>query len=229
MADRLLLRVISIPAALTLAASLVSAQERPRSFVDAAAAVPGLLVEMRYAGSNNFVGAPIDGYKKPICLLTQQAATALAQVARDLEPRGLVLKVFDCYRPARAVAHFVRWARNISDTTRKSEFYPDIDKRNLFRDGYIASRSGHSRGSTVDLTLARRTGGKELDMGTPFDFFSPRSWPPNKEVSAEAQANRALLAQAMRRRGFAGHRKEWWHFTLRGEPFPDSFFDFPIR
>jgi len=229
MVDRLLLRLIAIPLALLLATSLAFGQERPRSFVDAANVVPGLLVEMRYAGSHNFVGVPIDGYDKPLCLLTQPAGGALAEVARDLEPRGLVLKVFDCYRPARAVAHFVRWARNIADVARKPEFYPEIDKRNLFRDGYIASRSGHSRGSTVDLTLAHRVDGKELDMGTPFDFFSPRSWPSDKQVSAAAQTNRALLAQAMRRRGFVTHRKEWWHFTLRHEPFPDRIFDFPVR
>jgi len=203
--------------------------KRPADFVDASIAVPGLVVEMRYAGPNNFVGVPIDGYDKPICLLTRPAVAALAQVARDIEPRGLVLKVFDCYRPARAVAHFVRWGRNISDVARKSEFYPHIDKRNLFRDGYIASRSGHSRGSTVDLTLSRRVDGKELDMGTPYDFFSPRSWPSDKQVSAEAQANRALLAQAMRRRDFAAYNKEWWHFTLRHEPFPVNAFDFPVR
>ena len=229
MDNRLLLRLIAIPLAPLLATSLAFGQERPPSFVDAAVAVPGLLVEMRYHGSNNFVGVAIDGYEKPICLLTQPAAAALAQVARDLEPRGLVLRVFDCYRPARAVAHFVRWARNISDVARKSEFYPHVDKRDLFRDGYIASRSGHSRGSTVDLTLARRADGKELDMGTPYDFFSARSWPSDQQASAEAQANRALLAQAMRRRGFVTHRKEWWHFTLRHEPFPGTHFDFPVR
>ena len=231
MADRLLLRLIAIPLALLLATSLAFGQERQSSVAvaDAAAAVPGLLVEMRYHGSNNFVGVPIDGYEKPLCLLTQPAAAALAQVARDLESRGLVLKVFDCYRPARAVAHFVRWARDLADVVRKSEFYPDIDKRSLFRDGYIATRSGHSRGSTVDITLAHHTDGKELDMGTPYDFFSPRSWPSDKQVSAEAQVNRASLAQAMRRRGFVAYNKEWWHFTLRREPFPTIHFDFPVR
>jgi D-alanyl-D-alanine dipeptidase len=210
------------------AAAPAVAQERPPSFVDAASVVPGLIVEMRYHGSHNFVGRRIDGYERPICYLTRPAAEALAQVAHDLAPRGLSLKAFDCYRPVRAVQHFVRWARNIADTARKAEFYPDVDKRNLFRDGYIAARSGHSRGSTVDLTLAG-AGGQELDMGTPYDFFSPRSWPSDKRVSAAAQANRALLAQAMRRRGFIPYDKEWWHFTLRNEPYPDTHFDFQIR
>jgi D-alanyl-D-alanine dipeptidase len=216
--------------ALILAVAPVAlAQTRPVSFVDAASVVPGLIVEMRYFGSHNFVGKPINGYDKPVCLLTREAAGALAQVAADIAPRGLLLKAFDCYRPVRAVAHFLRWARNVSDVARKPEFYPDVDKRDLFRDGYIAARSGHSRGSTVDLTLARRNDGQELDMGTPFDFFSPRAWPSDKRVSAEAQANRAVLAQAMRRRGFVPYKKEWWHFTLRNEPFRDRYFDFPVR
>jgi len=205
------------------------AQERPAGFVDAAGVVPGLVVEMRYAGPHNFVGTPIDGYDKAVCLLTAPAAAALAEVARDLAPRGLMLKVFDCYRPARAVAHFVRWARAISDVTTKAEFYPDVDKRNLFRDGYIAARSGHSRGSTVDITLVRRDDGRELDMGTPFDFFSPRSAPVDRGVSVEAQANRAVLAQAMARRSFRPYDKEWWHFTLRREPYPDTYFHMPVR
>jgi zinc D-Ala-D-Ala dipeptidase len=205
------------------------AQHRPASFVDAATVVPGLVVEMRYFGSNNFVGRPIDGYEKPLCLLTREAAAALAQVARDLEQRGLAIKAFDCYRPARAVAHFVRWAQNVKDLARKTEFYPEVDKRDLFRDGYIAARSGHSRGSTIDLTLVRRSDARELDMGTPYDFFSPRAWPSDRSVSSEAQANRVLLADAMRRRGFRPYDKEWWHFTLSGEPFPDTFFDFPVR
>jgi D-alanyl-D-alanine dipeptidase len=204
-------------------------EQRPDTFVDAATVAPGLIVEARYAGSNNFIGQPIDGYDKPLCYLARPAAAALAQVVADLAPRGLTIKVFDCYRPERAVAHFVRWARNLGDVKMKARFYPEIDKSTLFRDGYIAARSGHSRGSTVDLTLARRAGGQELDMGTPFDFFSPRSWPSDRSISAEAQANRALLARAMGARGFRPYDKEWWHFTLRQEPYPETYFDFPVR
>jgi len=206
-----------------------AAQDRPAAFVDAAAVVPGLIVDARYAGSHNFVGRPIEGYQAARCFLTKHAAEALAQVAHDLAARGLVLKVFDCYRPARAVANFVRWARNLNDTAGKREFYPEVDKRMLFRDGYISSRSGHSRGSTVDLALVRRADGRELDMGSPFDFFSPKSWPSDRSVSDEAQQNRALLAAAMRRGGFRPYDKEWWHFTLNNEPFPDTYFDFPVR
>jgi D-alanyl-D-alanine dipeptidase len=212
-----------------IAASAALAQERLAAFVDAAAVVPGLVVEMRYHGPDNFVGRPIDGYERPICYLTRAAAAALAQAAQELAPRGLSLKVFDCYRPARAVAHFVRWARDLGDTSREAAYYPEVDKRRLFRDGYIAARSGHSRGSTVDLTLVESRTGHELDMGTPFDFFHPRAAPSDRSVSAEARANRRLLAQTMRRHGFAPYPKEWWHFTLRAEPFPHTYFDFPVR
>ena len=204
-------------------------QPRPDTFVDVTAVAPGILVEARYATAHNFVGQVIDGYEKPICYLTRPAAAALAQVVADLEPRGLTIKVYDCYRPERAVAHFVRWARNLNDVKMKAEFYPHVDKSLLFSEGYIAARSGHSRGSTADLTLARRSDGAALDMGTPFDFFSPHSWPSDKSVSAEAQANRALLAQAMRKRGFYPYDKEWWHFTLRHEPYPQTYFDFLVR
>ena len=204
-------------------------EQRPDSFVDAASVAPGLAVEARYASAHNFVGVAIDGYEKPLCYLTRPAAAALAQVVADLEPGGLTLKVYDCYRPERAVAHFVRWARNLSDVKMKAEFYPNVDKSTLFRDGYIAAQSGHSRGSTVDLTVANRADGQALDMGTPFDFFSPRSWPSDRSVGAEARKNRALLAQAMQKRGFRPYDKEWWHFTLRHEPYPQTYFDFPVR
>ncbi len=212
----------------TFCAQTAFAEDRPAAFVDAASEVPGLIADIRYAGPHNFVGRPIDGYEAPRCLLTQSAANALAAVARDLSSRGLHVKVFDCYRPTRAVANFMRWARDLNDTAGKAEFYPNVDKRTLFRDGYIASQSGHSRGSTADLTLAQADG-HDLDMGTPFDFFSPKSWTADPSISAEAHANRVLLATAMRRRGFRGYDKEWWHFTLRGEPFPDTFFDFPVK
>ena len=204
------------------------AQEQPAQFVDAATMVPGLIVDMRYAGAHNFVGRRIDGYERPRCLLTGATAAALAAVARDLAPRGVVLKIFDCYRPARAVANFVRWARDPSDSAGKAEFYPQVDKRTLFRDGYISPLSGHSRGSTVDLTLAAADG-SELDMGTPFDYFSPRSWTADSTITPQQHANRMLLASAMRRRGFRGYDKEWWHFTLRNEPFPETYFDFPVK
>ncbi len=213
---------------LLLSAQAALAQQRPAAFVDAASVVPGLIVEMRYAGAHNFVGRRIDGYEASHCLLTRPAANALAAVAADIKPRGLVLKVFDCYRPVRAVKDFVRWARDLKDQKMKAEFYPNVDKRTLFRDGYVATHSGHSRGSTMDLTLAK-SDGAELDMGTHFDFFSPQSWTADRSIGAQAQANRRLLAIAMRRRDFYGYWKEWWHFTLRGEPFPRTYFDFVVK
>jgi D-alanyl-D-alanine dipeptidase len=219
-------------AAVLLASATHAAEQRPAAFVDAAALIPGLVVEMRYAGSHNFVGMTVDGYQEPVCLLTRPAADALAQIQRDLSAQNLGLKVFDCYRPARAVAHFIRWARDVHDTKAKAEFYPVVDKRDLFRLGYISPQSGHSRGSTVDISLVRLADVAEpveLDMGTPFDTFSPRSWPSDTTVSAEARRNRALLADAMRRHGFVRYVKEWWHFTLGNEPFRGTYFDFPVR
>jgi D-alanyl-D-alanine dipeptidase len=224
---RIVVGLLAVWAALPAAAG-----ERSPAFVDAGEVVPGLVVEMRYAGDHNFVGTRVDGYRRRLCLLTRQAATALADVQRDLAGRGLGLKVFDCYRPSRAVAHFVRWAQDPADERGKAEFFPDVDKRDLFKDGYIAARSSHSRGSTVDATLVRQEDGKpatELDMGTPFDLFSPRSWPSDKSVSVTAQNLRSILAAAMAKRGFKPYDKEWWHFTLADEPFPDSYFDFPVR
>jgi D-alanyl-D-alanine dipeptidase len=202
---------------------------RHPGFVDAVEVVAELRVEARYFGTHNFVGRRIDGYEAGKCLLTREAATALASVQRDLAPLGLGLKAFDCYRPMRAVAHFVRWARDPQDQARKTEFYPDVDKRTLFRDGYISARSGHSRGSTVDLSLVRLADGGEADMGTPFDFFGTSSWLADRSISPAAQANRQVLAAAMRRRGFRAYEKEWWHYTLNNEPYPDSYFDFPVR
>ena len=211
-----------------LAATSATAQPRPRSFVDAATVVPGLWLEMRYASSNNFVGRPINGYQAPVCLLTRQAATALASVQADLARFGLGLKVFDCYRPTRAVADFAVWARDLDDQARRAEFYPDVDMSQLFAFGYIAERSGHSRGSTVDLTVIDRATGAELDMGSPFDLFSPRSWPESNAVGPTQRANRLVLQSVMRAHGFKPLEQEWWHFTLEHEPYPRTYFDFSV-
>jgi zinc D-Ala-D-Ala dipeptidase len=215
-------------AAQTPAPTQASAQQRPAAFVDAATMVPGLIVDMRYAGAHNFVGRPIDGYAAPRCLLTRAAASALAAVAADVKSRGLVLKVFDCYRPTRAVADFVRWSHDPNDQKMKAEFYPNVDKRTLFGNGYIASRSAHSRGSTLDVTLAKADG-QDLDMGTPFDFFSLKSWPGNPKVGPTAYANRDTLADVMAEHGFRPYNREWWHFTLRHEPFPQTYFNFVVK
>jgi len=215
--------------ATTMAVSLANADERPKDFVNAADVVPGLVVEARYAGYFNFVGKPIDGYEAPVCLLTRPAAEALAKVQASLKPFGFGLKVFDCYRPSRAVAEFVRWAEDPEDTRMKPEFYPDLDKSELFPKGYIAEKSGHSRGSTADLTLVTLQANVEVYMGTGFDFFSERSWPDDPQQPSEARANRLMLSSVMQLHGFKPYPYEWWHFTLTDEPYPDTYFDFPVK
>lgn len=217
-------------AALALAACAHAVPEgRPADFVDARGLAPRLVVDMRYAGANNFVGRRIDGYEAPVCLLTREAARALAQAEQALAASGAGLKVFDCYRPARAVAHFVRWARDPRDAAQKHNYYPNVDKSQLFALGYIAERSGHSRGSTVDITLIDLATGQERDMGSPFDLFDPVSHAQSEAVGPAQRANRLLLREAMGRAGFRPLKEEWWHFTLEGEPYPDTYFDFPIR
>lgn len=201
----------------------------PDGFVDAAEVVPGLVVDMRYAGSDNFVGRPVDGYDAGRCLLSRPAAEALAAAQAELRASGLGLAVFDCYRPARAVAHFMRWAQDPAEWATKPDYYPELDKSELFSRGYIAERSGHSRGSTADLTIVALPGGEPLDMGTGFDLFSERSWPDDARQPPQVRANRLLLSSVMRRHGFRPYAHEWWHFTLEGEPWPDTYFDFPIR
>ena len=191
--------------------------------------IPNAVYDVRYYGTNNFVGERIDGYQVKRVILTRDAAAALAGVQKDLTPFGLGLKIFDGYRPQDAVLHFVRWAEDLKDTRMKQQYYPDVQKKNLFRDGYIAEKSGHSRGSTVDLTILDLKTGQELDMGTGFDFFGPKSWPENKEMSVQVRSNRALLREVMVRNGFKPLKEEWWHFTLEFEPFPETYFNFYIK
>ncbi|MBB4865029.1 D-alanyl-D-alanine dipeptidase [Pseudomonas nitritireducens] len=185
--------------------------------------------DVRYAGSDNFVGRPIDGYLVPRVILTREAATALAAVEQDVALSGLALKVFDGYRPQRAVDDFRRWAADPRDVRQKALYYPDMDKPALFRDGYIAQHSGHSRGSTVDLTLVQSASGEELDMGGHFDFFGPLSHHGTTLIDAQQTRNRETLRQAMLRHGFEPYGAEWWHYTLKAEPYPETYFDFPIQ
>lgn len=200
----------------------------PPGFVVARDVVPGLVEGIRYYGEDNFVGAPIDGYEAPVCILTAPAAKALAGVQERLEPFGLGLKVFDCYRPQRAVDHFVRWAADPDATEMQARYYPNVPKDVLFERGYIAEQSTHSRGSTVDVTLVDRATGEELDMGTGFDRFSPLSWPDAADATPQQRANRLLLRRLMAEAGFEPYAQEWWHFTLAREPFPETWFDFPV-
>jgi D-alanyl-D-alanine dipeptidase len=202
---------------------------RPGDFVDLQDAVPGIAVELRYFGSNNFLGRRVVGYEANVVYLTAPAAAALAAVQAQLAGDGLGLKVFDAYRPQRAVDDFMRWAANPDDTAMKAAYYPALDKAQLIPQGYIAERSGHSRGSTVDLTLVELASGDEVDMGSPYDFFDPISWPDSNAVADPARASRAKLRDIMLRHGFQPLDQEWWHFTLRDEPHPATYFDFPVR
>jgi D-alanyl-D-alanine dipeptidase len=215
------------PAAAT-APSAINVREA-FAFDDASAVIPGLVVDMRYFGSENFVGRRIAGYEAPICLLTQDTLKSLAAVQERLNSQGLGLKVFDCYRPKRAVDDFVRWARTPTDQGHKDDYYPNIDKWQLFELGYIAERSGHSRGSTLDVTMVNTRTGAEVDMGSPYDLFDPISWPASTAVSRSAQANRMLLQDTMIKAGFRPLKEEWWHFTLEDEPYPETYFDFAVR
>ena len=200
----------------------------PSGFVLLADYVPHIIQEIRYYSTYNFIGERIDGYEEPCALLTIEAARALKAVSSELLVKGYRLKVFDAYRPTTAVRHFVLWGIEDQDLRMKPYFYPDLEKQELFARGYIASQSSHSRGSTVDLTLLDMQTGKELDMGGPFDLFSEVSHPDCRSITAEQYDNRMLLRQAMLRGGFEPINCEWWHFTLKNEPYPDTYFDFPV-
>jgi D-alanyl-D-alanine dipeptidase len=247
----LLLSLILLSA--TLPPSPLCADVMPDTFVHIEEVIPDALLDIRYFGEHNFLGVNVDGYYASTCILTRQAAQALANVQKDLAPFNMTLKIYDCYRPQQAVDHFVRWAKDIDDTKTKKEFYPTVDKRNLFRDGYIAERSGHSRGSTVDLTIVPlpapiqpaykagdplkecylpagvRFADNSLDMGTGFDCFHQLSHPENKDLGPQQRSNRLLLKTLMAKYGFRNLPEEWWHFTLNNEPYPDTYFNFPVK
>ncbi|WP_452218911.1 M15 family metallopeptidase [Lacinutrix undariae] len=204
-------------------------QQLPEGFVSVKSLIPDLDVNLRYFSSHNFVGDTITGYKANRLILTEATAQALKLVQNDLQQQNLCLKVYDGYRPQRAVNHFITWAKDLNDTIHKAEFYPNVNKRHLFRDGYIASRSGHSRGSTVDLTIIDGITGEPLDMGSPYDFFGEPSWVNYGEITETQKANRLLLKEIMLKHNFRNYSKEWWHFTLRWEAFPKTYFDFEIE
>lgn len=225
---------------------------RPSNFVDVGQMIPQMQFDMRYISRHNFVGRRIRGYEQGVCLLTEPAARALANVEGRLLAMGLTLKAYDCYRPQRAVDDFVQWASRVHDTKMAAEFYPSVPKARLFDEGYIAAHSGHSRGSTIDLTIVpsgsvipvfpqeatlvactgpqkARAPDNSLDFGTGFDCFSPVSHPSFQHITPQARANRLLLQSLMVDAGFVPLDTEWWHFTLKNEPYPDTYFDFPVR
>ena len=209
-------------------------------FVNITDVVPDVILEIRYYSTYNFVGARMDGYEEPVALMTRVAADSLRAVSDDLKRHGYCIKIYDAYRPQRAVDHFMRWSQDLTDTVTKAYFYPYLTKKQVFDGEYVATKSGHSRGSTVDLTLVDMNTGKELDMGGTFDWFGHESHPDyggnpetleytGPEISSEQFYNRMVLRSAMLRHGFKPLDNEWWHFTLKNEPFPDTYFNFPVR
>jgi D-alanyl-D-alanine dipeptidase len=201
----------------------------PEAFSEIQEVIPSAVLDLRYCQSDNFIGRPIAGYVSPKAVLTTQALNQLKKVQEELKKFQLGIKIFDAYRPQTAVDDFVKWAKVIDDTLMKARFYPDVAKRDLFQLDYIASKSGHSRGSTLDLTLVSLKTLEALDMGSPYDFFGQISWPFAKEISAKQRANRMLLRTLMVKYGFQPYCCEWWHFTLKSEPFPVTYFDFIVE
>jgi len=201
----------------------------PDGFTYVKEQLPSVNVELRYCGLENFIGKPVNGYNAERCILSTQATKALVKVQAELLSKGLSLKIYDSYRPQQAVNHFVLWARQLNDTLNKQKYYPRVLKKDLFKEGYIASKSGHSRGSTVDLTIVNIKTGIVLDMGSPYDFFGRESWVNYQNITKAQRDNRLLLKSVMNKYGFRSYSKEWWHFTLNNEPFPNTYFNFPVE
>jgi len=209
--------------------STTHAQDVPDNFIYLAEVIPYVEFDLRYYSDNNFIGQPIPGYHGNALIVSLQSAIALKKVQQDLAYSNFALKFFDAYRPQQAVDYFVRWANDPDDIRMKAQYYPNVDKDELIPKGFIAAKSSHSRGSTVDVTIISLENGQELDMGTPFDLFDQKSWPSDTTVSVQQRANRQLLRSVMSKHGFAGLEEEWWHFTLFDEPYPDTYFDFPVK
>ncbi len=201
----------------------------PDGFVYAKDVIKNLRTDLRYYSSNNFIGEPINGYIKPKCILTKEAALALKKVQGEFERLGFGLLIFDAYRPQTAVNHFVRWSKDSTDTKMKEQFYPNINKKDLFKEGYISSKSGHSRGSTIDVTIVSLRTGHILDLGGPYDLFDKRSSVAYTNITKNQRAIRFMLQRRMVKHGFKPYEKEWWHFTLVKEPYPNTYFDFPVE
>lgn len=239
--ELILIAIFMLQGIFSIAYAQTTKSDDASQFVMLSEAVPDAILEIRYYNTYNFTGDRINGYMEPTALLTKRAADSLRAVSDELKAKGYRLKIFDAYRPQMAVDHFVRWGRDISDTLMRQYFYPKVDKRRLFELGYIASKSGHSRGSTLDLTLFDMRTEKEVDMGGTFDWFGTESHPDcggnvttmryrqNDTLTKEQFENRMVLRRAMMRHGFRPYDCEWWHFTLRNEPYPDRYFKFPVR
>jgi D-alanyl-D-alanine dipeptidase len=222
---------VNDPTATTPPSESVIPKQRklPKGFAYVDEIIPTAQLEVRYYGDYNFVGERIDGYKAPVAILTEQAAKALKEVSVELESKGYVLHVYDAYRPQKAVDHFARWAKDVKDTKMKKDFYPQVDKTKVFKLGFVASKSGHTRGSTVDLTIAYQKTGEIVDMGGPYDFFGDISSHGTMLITAKQTANRNILKNAMSKHGFEPYGKEWWHYTLIKEPYPNKYFNFDVQ
>jgi D-alanyl-D-alanine dipeptidase len=238
MKSKLFLVLLSLLLLLTGCTQKAQAPEKPRlpvtsqlpaGFVYVNQVIPNVLFDIRYYSENNFVGTRIDGYKAPTAILTNKAATALQVVNEDLGKQGYGLKIFDAYRPQKAVDHFIRWAQDVNDTKMKSQYYPNVDKADLFNLGYIAEKSGHTRGSTVDLTIVDKETSQEVDMGSIEDLLDPISSFDTTLITSDQAANRQILKNAMQRHGFNPYAKEWWHYTLIKEPYPNKYFNFDVQ
>ena len=209
-------------------AGVPKARMLPEGFVYLDEWIEDCIIDAKYAGTDNFMGRPADGYVQPLVVASVEAARALVRAADALRGQGWLIKVFDAYRPQRAVDDFCRWGADLADQRRKALHYPAVEKARMFEEGYIARRSSHTRGSAVDLTLADADG-QPLDMGTRFDFMDPRSWPDSRDISPAQHENRMRLRGAMLACGFVPYEREWWHFSVDPEPYPQTYFDFPVR
>ncbi len=234
-------------------ATIFDTSKKPQDFVYLKDIDSSIIQDMRYAGYHNFVGHPLPGYDKATCILTQKAAEQLKTIQQQLKPLGYSLKVYDCYRPQKAVDFFIIWSQDIKQQSMKAEFYPDVNKEDVFKLGYVAAQSSHSRGSTMDLTIVKlpahtepmyhqnqplvscyapypqRYRDNSIDMGTGYDCFDQLAHPDNTNISSQEYLNRSFLNYWMTKYGFVGFDTEWWHFTLKDEPYPGTYFNFDIK
>lgn len=210
-------------------ACVPKARALPDGFVYIDELIEDCIIDAKYAGTDNFMGRPADGYEQPLVVMSREVAEGCVRAAALLRKQGYVMKFFDSYRPQRAVDDFCRWGEDGADIRRKPVQYPNVEKGDMFDQGYIARRSGHTRGKAVDLTLVDAKTHQELDMGTIFDFMDPSSWPESDAVTPQQRKNRFILREAMIASGFQPYECEWWHFSIHPEPYPETYFDFPIR
>jgi D-alanyl-D-alanine dipeptidase len=212
-----------------LSSIIFNGQNIPKDFVYLENIAPSITVKLQYLSDNNFIGKPINGYKSNCLIVSLETANMLKKIQKEVSKKGLSLQIFDAYRPQQSVDQFVAWAKVLNDTLMKRKYYPTVPKSELFKQGYIASKSGHSRGSTVDITLVNSKTGKELDMGSTYDFFGIQSHPFFKGITKKQKINRMLLRKVMLDNGFTPYKNEWWHFTLKNEPYPNTYFNFLVN